>query len=185
MSYDSGMTLVQLNAVTAERDALRAELADLREQKPVAEVIACNEVDLDGYPLGVHQLDWVPIDLDALPIGTKLYAAPTAQPVPYSKVYTDPAELVRDALSTPDLPTSENGWLHLLDMKTAEAWQAGYTQGKKRVEAAPVSAEDALLQAAESALHYMDSVGQMDMYPSEWQVAQALRAALASKGAQP
>ena len=35
-----------------------------------------------------------------------------------------------------------------------------------------------LREAAEMALDYMDSVGQQDMYPEEWAVAEALRAAL-------
>lgn len=29
-------------------------------------------------------------------------------------------------------PTTEAGWLHLLDMKKAEAWNAGYNKGLQR-----------------------------------------------------
>ena len=35
-----------------------------------------------------------------------------------------------------------------------------------------------LREAAQQALAYMDSVGQQDMHPEEWAVAEALRAAL-------
>jgi hypothetical protein len=31
-------------------------------------------------------------------------------------------------------PTTEAGWLHLLDMEKTEAWQQGYAQGLKRAE---------------------------------------------------
>ena len=39
----------------------------------------------------------------------------------------------------------------------------------------------ALREAAQQALAYMDSVGEQDMYPEEWAVAKALRAALAQE----
>jgi hypothetical protein len=39
--------------------------------------------------------------------------------------------------------------------------------------------------AAAAALAYMDQVGQMDMYPEEWAVAEALRAALAEPQGEP
>jgi hypothetical protein len=38
-----------------------------------------------------------------------------------------------------------------------------------------------LRAAAQQALDYMDSVGQQDMYPEEWAIAEALRAALAQE----
>jgi hypothetical protein len=41
-------------------------------QEPVAEVIDCGR----GNPFALRELDWCPSDLDRLPAGTKLYAAP-------------------------------------------------------------------------------------------------------------
>lgn len=87
MTYDSTSTIVQLNAVTAERDALLAELAALKTQEPVAEVhpthlrasesIAsphwCREVLLYSGNS--------PHDKGGQLERVKLYAAPTVQPV--------------------------------------------------------------------------------------------------------
>ena len=42
-----------------------------------------------------------------------------------------------------------------------------------------------LRKAAQQALAYMDSVGQQDMYPEEWAIAETLRAALAQPEPEP
>jgi hypothetical protein len=117
MSYDSGMTLVQLNAVTAERDALRAEL-ELRRKSGSAvdrlhNLIEGIAADADGSEWSREE--WERLDAENATLRAELatvktelrtlkahyWPAPTAQPVPPSKVYTDPAELVRDALAAP------------------------------------------------------------------------------------
>lgn len=46
------------------------------QTKPVAEVVDCSEVGIDGKPLALREIDWNPQDLDRLPAGTKLYAEP-------------------------------------------------------------------------------------------------------------
>ena len=39
-------------------------------------------------------------------------------------------------------PTSEQGWLHRLDMEKAEAWQQGYAKGLQRAGEAPTTLTD-------------------------------------------
>lgn len=43
------------------------------EAVPVATIIACSEVDLDGNPIRARDIDWFESDIAELPIGTKLY----------------------------------------------------------------------------------------------------------------
>ena len=64
--------------------------------EPVAVVIEGTEVDLDGKLIEPRVIDWLPAEIQSLPIGTKLYAAPTvdqhAEPVgftcPHCKFHT-------------------------------------------------------------------------------------------------
>jgi hypothetical protein len=163
-------------------DALRAELVALKAQEPVATAVEGAAWGLWGEA-GVCLIQRGTEDKQiAKKGGERLYrlsAAPTAQPVQESRSKRMAAAgfTPRDSRLTCDECgakfTAQMAPLHECAQKHPVP-----------VQAAPVSAEDALVTAAKSALHYMDSVGQMDMYPSEWQVAQALRAALAAKGAQ-
>lgn len=59
-------------AIIAERDALKAELAAMRDQKPVGEVYTMEALASGGYVRHHASLT------KSLPAGTKLYAAPIA-----------------------------------------------------------------------------------------------------------
>lgn len=89
LSNDNGNLVSNaLAGLIAERDALQAELAAMREQKPVAWI---REPDADGMAL-----DWYPGDLAGLPIGTKLYAAPVSAP----------SQVAAEAVQVPELPAA-------------------------------------------------------------------------------
>jgi hypothetical protein len=77
--------------------------------EPVAEVVDCSEVDIDGNPLALRELDWNTADLDRLPAGTKLYAAPQQR-----RPLTD--EQLKQAMSDAGVRVFQPGlWDVLLD----------------------------------------------------------------------
>jgi hypothetical protein len=53
-------------------------LRQLADAKPVATVTGCAEVDEKGIPLYARDLDWNQSEIESLPVGTPLYAAPVA-----------------------------------------------------------------------------------------------------------
>jgi hypothetical protein len=70
------------------------------EAQPVATIIACSEVDLDGNPRMERDIEWHEGDIADLPVGTKLYAGPAA---PQSEAQPEP---VRSAVKQYDLDQS-------------------------------------------------------------------------------
>lgn len=65
-----------------ERDALAAELSQIRAQEPVAWISPSDELQLiNGERHQTRDIDWFQEDICQLQIGTKLYAHPVAQPV--------------------------------------------------------------------------------------------------------
>lgn len=72
----AGMHRVKSLDLREECERLRAEVARLSAPvgvEPVATVVECSEVDIDGKPLAACEIDWYPNDLDQLPIGSLLY----------------------------------------------------------------------------------------------------------------
>jgi hypothetical protein len=217
MSYDSGMTLVQLNAVTAERDALLAELA---EATGYATTLA-TAIHAQHYAKLAPQ--WKPLDtvlgvltqIDNMTCGL---AAPSAQPeacfcdrnnlgvpgvscgdcptrdykqaapVIYSPIATDPQI---DGCHPNDNETKDPERKQYLDLRGDDEGQgldgywkwghaAGWNDHKRHVGAAPVSAEDALVQAVKALLDMDVAFGRG---PCVYDAVDAVRAALAAKGA--
>ena len=85
------------------------------EAQPVATIIACSEVDLDGNPRMERDIEWHEGDIADLPVGTKLYAGPAA---PQSEAQPEPddyAALLRHAreilvkTGTVDVPYEQLG----------------------------------------------------------------------------
>ena len=64
--------MVELNRVGHENEALHAQIEEMKKQEPVGEIHRANSTG--NY---VHSEVWAP-----LPVGTKLYALPGAQPAP-------------------------------------------------------------------------------------------------------
>jgi hypothetical protein len=172
MSYDSGMTLVQLNAVTAERDALRAELAALKAQEPVAwtltETVQKRETT-HGAPLWFSNpgnTAWTP-----------LYAAPTAQPEQAAPVIhndSSGAEVIHNAaapVSAEDAPFRPD-WVN---------YRQGMADGKA---ACAEDARDAMRYRAIRLDHEGELLPDIGMYAGR-ALDDYIDAALAAKGAQP
>jgi hypothetical protein len=185
MSYDSGMTLVQLNAVTAERDALLAELADHKEVLQTMGVVVKR---------GASGTVWTE-------------PAPTAQPV---QPLEDSSGRVACAMCGQPVQAGNQDRAEYAKFAMQQLMQLVYRGGevpspeKKReimvavavaeraIDAAaqlvtPVSAEDALVRAALNAALVLDAYPFDDSF---WRLsvkpaAEQLRAALAAKGAQP
>jgi hypothetical protein len=95
-----------------------AILREMAEQKPVATVTGCAEVDEQGIPLYARDLDWNQSDIESLPVGTHLYAAPV------SAIPAVPQE------PTPNLPpVPPHGWLEEARMLAAQCWCDQETSG--------------------------------------------------------
>lgn len=80
MAHRIEMEIFDLGDVHTLRDLALLGLASVRDAEPVAEVVQ-REPYVDGTTNAHHELNWRLYNCEnALPVGTKLYLHPTAQP---------------------------------------------------------------------------------------------------------